>query len=156
MQGIYHIWKFIDPCKNSNCSGNTDTCVKGKCQCGKQVPAPVCNLNSEYPLCLDGHCFCTKTNGTYLRGDGSSRGSCASLTDKCHDNGECGECAMDDDCSRATPMADTCASNKCQCGTGPTCLSTLSDQCVGGMCMCGSNPQCTGADTCLNQICMCK
>ena len=129
------------PCGNEKCENTTDTCVNGKCQCGDSSQI-VCDIDSEYPFCLSGSCGCSKIRGSFVAGDGSTRGSCFSVYEKCQSNGECKGCTSDAQCSG---LSDTCTNNKCGCGTGPTCNSTISSHCLEGKCKCGESDQCSSS-----------
>ena len=74
-----------------------------------------------------------------MAGDGTTRGSCHSVYDKCHSTGECKGCLSNAECNGLT---DTCTSSKCGCGTGPACNSTISSHCLNGKCKCGDTDQC--------------
>ena len=133
------IFPIAAPCENLICANNTDTCVRGSCQCGKVLNF-LCDESSEFPLCLNGVCGCTKTVGSFEVGDGTTQGSCVSSLLKCHSNGECAECIISSQCYG---LSDTCNGRKCGCGTSGACNPTKSNLCTNGNCMCGTNPQCS-------------
>ena len=127
------------PCSQLICKNTTDTCHNGKCQCGENLDF-VCSHDSQFPLCSEGQCMCSKIKGLFQKGDGSTQGSCDSRSHKCHSNGICAECITSAECSGLT---DTCVGFKCSCGTGGPCNSTRSNHCVDGSCMCGTISACS-------------
>ena len=119
----------------------------------------VCNQNTQFPVCSQGDCVCSKTKGLFIVGDGTTQGSCDLRSHKCQANGRCAECTTDAQC---TGLTDTCISTKCSCGTDGPCNSTISNECLGGNCMCGANPKCSQkqemlvlnlASGCTRQLC---
>ena len=136
---ITYILPIAEPCENLDCKDTSDTCSKGNCNCGS-TSIRVCDSTSEFPLCSEGLCLCSKTRGEFVKGDGTTQGSCNSNLHKCQADGQCVECIDDSQC---TVVANKCAANICSCGdTGP-CNATRSNLCTNGVCMCGSNPQCS-------------
>ena len=125
---------IIAPCNNINCGNGTDTCVRGVCTCGKYVGL-VCDDNTEFPYCLDGNCACTKSIGVFEAGDGTTRGSCESLSHKCYPDGRCRECMLSSECSS---LSDTCINGKCRCGNNSPCNPAKSNICISGVCYCGT------------------
>ena len=134
MQNLIIIEITISGGCNVECGNGTDTCYQGVCQCGNN-PGLVCSTDTGFPLCSDGQCVCTKTLGKFEPGDGSTRGSCLSVTDKCHLDGSCDECLFDSHCYG---LSDSCKSGKCKCGDDPPCNSIKSNICTGGICYCGT------------------
>ena len=131
------------PCSGKICANTTDTCIEGSCQCGKEASV-VCDIDSDKPLCHLGSCVCSKSRDMFVLGDGTSRGSCFSRTEKCQSDGSCKECV---DSSQCSGLSDTCSQGfQCGCGTGAACNSTLSNRCEGGTCMCGSGPACSSSN----------
>ena len=128
------------PCENVVCKNTTDTCSLGTCHCGESHNLK-CNPSSEFPLCFTGACVCSKTKGLFIKGDGTTQGSCHSRNHKCQSNGLCLECTESSQCSG---LSDTCKDFKCGCGDiGFQCNSTISNLCSNGQCWCGRNPQCS-------------
>ena len=143
---LYHFFEFFmqtkpieGPCGNEKCENTTDICVDGSCQCGIESGL-VCDIDSEFPLCSLGACVCSKIRGAFELGDGTTRGSCYSITHKCHSSGECKGCISDGDCNG---LSDKCNNFICGCGSGPACNSTISNHCLNGKCMCGDGDQCS-------------
>lgn len=136
-------FSLVAPCNNLKCENNTDTCVRGACQCGDS-PGLVCNADTNFPYCLEGKCACTKTAGSFERGDGTTQGSCKLASDKCHLDGTCAECQFPSHCYGLT---DTCENGKCGCGSGPPCNQVKSSSCTNGVCKCGDNPTCQDVDS---------
>ena len=95
----------------------------------------VCNLDGQLPYCLNGQCACTKSAGLFERGDGTTQGSCNSPSDKCHFNGQCGECELSSHCYGLT---DTCSGGRCMCGSSGPCNPLKSNSCTNGNCYCGT------------------
>ena len=87
-----------DPCVDLQCINSTDTCSGGKCYCGSSSSL-ICDKRSQFPLCLNGSCVCSKTRNQYEKGDGKSQGSCKSNLHKCQPDGKCAECTYDSECS---------------------------------------------------------
>ena len=131
--------KITEPCENLECKDTSDTCSNGKCNCGSES-IRVCDESSEFPLCSDGLCVCSKTRGEFVEGDGTTQGSCSSTLHKCQSDGKCVECISDSQC---TVVADKCVGNICSCGDNGPCNATRSNLCTSGVCMCGTNPQCS-------------
>ena len=101
----------------------------------------VCNNGSQFPVCHNGSCVCSKALGLFERGDGTSQGSCESILHKCQSDGQCNECINDSQC---TGLSNRCINNICVCGElSQPCNSTVSNECKNGTCMCGYNPQCS-------------
>ena len=130
---------FSEPCGNLECKDDTDTCTDGVCECGSGTSL-ICDAKSEFPLCSNSTCACSKVKRKYEKGDGTTQGSCKSRLHKCFANGECAECINDSHC---TGLSNKCKNNICVCGesSGP-CDSTTSNECKNNICMCGQNPQC--------------
>ena len=131
---------FLELCENLVCKNATDTCSDGSCHCGSSSSL-VCDVGSEFPLCSNGSCVCSKVNQGYGIGDGTSQGSCTSTLHKCQSNGKCVECSYDSQC---TELSNKCVNGICVCGgLSRPCNSTSSNTCnVDGECRCGENPEC--------------
>ena len=129
-----------DPCVDLQCINSTDTCSGGKCYCGSSSSL-ICDKRSQFPLCLNGSCVCSKTRNQYEKGDGKSQGSCKSNLHKCQPDGKCAECTYDSECSG---LSNRCINRICVCGqsSGP-CNSTTSNECRKDECVCGENPECS-------------
>ena len=130
---------FSAPCSQLICENATDTCHKGNCQCGENIDF-ICNQDSQFTMCSEGQCMCSKIKGLFEKGDGSTQGSCNSPFHKCQSNGMCAECITSAECSGLT---DTCVGFKCSCGTGGICNSTISNSCIDGVCRCGTSSACS-------------
>ena len=101
----------------------------------------VCNISSQFPVCHNDSCICSKALGLFERGDGTSQGSCESSQHKCQSDGQCNECINDSQC---TGLSNNCFNNICVCGeSSQACDSTLSNECRNDTCMCGDKPQCS-------------
>ena len=134
----YHC--FSEPCKNLDCKDTTDTCRDGTCYCGPSSSL-ICDASSQFPLCSDGLCVCSKVKRKYQKGDGTTQGSCTSNKHKCQSDGSCVECIYDSQC---TELSNKCVNGICVCGDLSTpCNSTSSNICNSdGVCKCGENDEC--------------
>ena len=128
-----------DPCENLQCVNTTDSCNNGKCHCGSSSNL-ACDKKSQFPLCFEGTCVCSKIRHQYEKGDGKSKGSCESNLHKCQSDGRCAECSLDSQCNG---LSNKCDNRICVCGesSGP-CDATTSSECRDGTCVCGTNPEC--------------
>ena len=101
----------------------------------------MCDSSSQFPLCSDGLCFCSKVKRKYEIGDGTTQGSCTSNLYKCQSDGRCVECIYDSQC---TGLSNKCLNGVCVCGDlTVACNATSSNICNSdGECMCGENPEC--------------
>ena len=116
-------------------------CSKGKCHCGSSLSL-VCNERSQHPMCFNGSCICSKFPKKFVRGDGTTQGSCTSNLHQCQSDGKCAACIEDSQC---TGLSDSCKNNICVCGNRPgPCNSTVSNKCSNGACKCGGNLECSG------------
>ena len=87
--------------------------------------------------------MCSKSRDAFLLGDGTTRGSCHSRSEKCQSDGLCKQCS---DSSQCTGLSDTCGPNfTCGCGENGACNGTLSNRCVQGVCKCGSESACASS-----------
>ena len=134
------LFSFSEPCENLDCKDTTDTCRDGTCYCGSSSSV-VCDSSSQYPLCSEGLCFCSKVKRRYEIGDGTTQGSCTSNLNKCQSDGRCVECIYNSQC---TGLSNKCLNGICVCGdlTVP-CNSSSSNICdSNGVCKCGTNDEC--------------
>ena len=125
------------------CKDDTDTCTEGVCECGSGTSL-VCDAKSEFPLCSNSTCACSKVKRKYEKGDGTSQGSCKSNLHKCQSDGTCAQCIYDTQC---TGLSNKCLNGICVCGdSSAPCDATFNSLCnsaIGnGKCMCGANPEC--------------
>ena len=118
--------------------------MEGICQCGNSTKI-VCDIDSPSPFCHLGSCLCSKSRDAFLLGDGTTRGSCHSRSERCQADGLCKQCS---DSSQCTGLSDTCGPNfTCGCGeNGPPCNGTLSNRCEQGVCKCGDQDQCASSN----------